>query len=243
MSNINLFKIFICITIILSYNSQEIKEISIEQEIKGELSLDESHAYFSLKIPKDSNRKVLVFATHEENDDKDNKDISFSDPDFYISKENKYPSSRLSSEWYSQRYGPDIITIPPESIKDGDIFYIGIYCQFKCKYYLNSYFTPEIEIKEGIGYITNIKPKETGNLKLHMGEFDELKVIIYFRQRGKIKVLMSKDMPTTQNSFNVIPSWVYGYSIIVKKDTPEYCSNCDYHILIKNEGKNTKIKF
>ena len=239
MSNINLFKIFICITIILSYNSQEIKEISIEQEIKGELSLDESHAYFSLKIPKDSNRKVLVFATHEENDDKDNKDISFSDPDFYISKENKYPSSRLSSEWYSQRYGPDIITIPPESIKDGDIFYIGIYCQFKCKYYLNSYFTPEIEIKEGIGYITNIKPKETGNLKLHMGEFDELKVIIYFRQRGKIKVLMSKDMPTTQNSFNVIPSWVYGYSIIVKKDTPEYCSNCDYHILIKNEGKNT----
>ena len=223
------------------YYAQEIKEIFIEQEIKGELSLDESHAYFFLKIPKDPRpKKILVFATHEENDEKDNnKDISFSDPDFYISKENKYPSSRLSSEWYSQRYGPDIITIPKESVKEDDIFYIGIYCQFKCKYYLNSYFTPEIDIKEGIGYITNIKPKETGNLKLHMDDFDELKVIIYFRQRGKIKVLMSKEMPTTQNSFNVIPSWVYGYSIIVKKGTPEYCSNCDYHILVKNEGKNT----
>jgi hypothetical protein len=72
-----------------------------------------------------------------------------------------------------------------------------------------------------------------------VGEFNELKIIIYFRQRGKIKVLMSKEMPTTQNSFNVIPSWVYGYSIIVKKDTPEYCSNCDYHIFLKNEGKYT----
>ena len=200
MSKINLFKIFICIIILSSYNNQEIKNISIGEEIKGKLSLDESHAYFSLEIKEDTNRKVLVFSTHEENEEKDeNKEISFSDPDFYISKKNKYPSSRLSSEWYSQRYGPDIITIPHESLKEGDIFYIGIYCQFKCKYYLNTYFTPEIEINFGTGYITNIKPKETGNLKLHVKEFDELKIIIYFRQRGKIKVLMNKDMPTTQN--------------------------------------------
>ena len=50
---------------------------------------------------------------------------------------------------------------------------------------------------------------------------------------------MSKEMPTTQNSFNVVPSWIYGYSIIVKKDTKDYCFKCDYHIFIKNEGKNT----
>ena len=239
--NINLFKIFICITIISCYNNQTITDIFLGKEIKGELHLDESHIYFSLKIPAGINKKVLVFTTHEENDNKNNKnkDISFSDPDFYISKNNKYPSSRLSSEWYSQRYGPDIITISPESVKENDIFYIGIYCQFKCRYYLNTYVTNEIEIKEEIGYVLNIKPKETGNLKLHMGVFEELKVVIYFRQKGKLKVLMSKDMPTTQNSFNVIPSWAYGYSIIVKKNTPEYCSNCDYHIFIKNEGENT----
>ena len=240
MSNINLFKTFIYILIFSSYISENITDITLDKEIKGELSLDESHAYYSLVVTEDMNHKILVFSTRQRNDDSnDNEDISFSDPDFYISKENKYPSSRLSSEWYSQRYGPDIITIPPQSVKKDDIFYIGIYCQFKCKYYLKAYVTPDLEIKEGIGYITNVKPKETGNLKLHVGEFDELKIVIYFRQRGKIKVLMSKEMPTTQNSFNVIPSWVYGYSIIVKKDTPEYCSNCDYHILLKNEGKNT----
>ena len=115
--NINLFKIFICLTIISCYNNQTITDIFLGKEIKGELHLDESHIYFSLKISAGINKKVLVFTTHEENDNKNNKnkDISFSDPDFYISKNNKYPSSRLSSEWYSQRYGPDIITISPES--------------------------------------------------------------------------------------------------------------------------------
>jgi hypothetical protein len=98
--------------------------------------------------------------------------------------------------------------------------------------------TKEVEIQEGVDTLFNLKPKETQNLKLHVKDFDELKVIIHFRQKGKIRVFMSKNMPTTQNSFNVIPSWVYGYSIIIKKNTPEYCSHCDYHIYIKNEGKN-----
>ena len=130
MSNINFFKIFIYLIILSSYYCHVIKNITLEQEIRGKLSLDESHAYYLLTIPKDINKKVLVITTHQENDDTNDND-DFSDPDFYISKINKYPSSRLSSEWYSQRYGPDIITISPESVKGGDIFYIGIYCQFK----------------------------------------------------------------------------------------------------------------
>ena len=206
------------------------------------MELDESHEYFLLKIPEGVRNKVLVLITHQDSDSDLSKDDDtlFSDPDFYISKIHKYPSSRLSSEWYSQRYGADIITIPSGSVKEGDIFYIGMYCQFKCRYYLNSYVTFEITIHPGIGYVINIKPNETGNLKLPIHyDFDELKVIVHYRQRGKIRVFMSNEMPTTQNSFNVVPSWIYGYSISVRKNTKEYCSKCDYHIFIKNEGKNT----
>ena len=53
--NINLFKIFICITIISCYNNQTITDIFLGKEIKGELHLDESHVYFSLKIPTGNN--------------------------------------------------------------------------------------------------------------------------------------------------------------------------------------------
>ena len=206
------------------------------------MELDESHEYFLLKLPEDVTNKVLVFTTNQdsESDLSKDDDTLFSDPDFYVSKINKYPSSRLSSEWYSQRYGADIITVPSGSVKGGDIFYIGMYCQFKCRYYLNTYVTFEITIHPGIGYIINIKPNETGNLRLPISkDFNELKVIVHYRQRGKIRVFMSNEMPTTQNSFNVVPSWIYGYSISVKKNSKNYCSKCDYHIFIKNEGKNT----
>ena len=204
------------------------------------MELDESHEYFLLKIPEGKNNQVLVFTTHQKSELPKDDDTLFSDPDFYVSKINKYPSSRLSSEWYSQRYGADIVTVPANSVHEGDIFYIGMYCQFKCRYYLSSYLTKEITISTGIGYILNIRPGETGNLKLPIKtDFEKLKVIIHFHQRGKIRVFMSKDSPSTQNSFNVVPSWVYGYSIIVKKNTKNYCTNCDYHIFIKNEGKNT----
>ena len=226
----------------LSFSScQIIKNITLGEAIKGTMELDESHEYFRLIIPEDINNKVLVFTTKQESEDLPNDDDTyFSDPDFYVSKINKYPSSRLSSEWYSQRYGADIVTVPSGSVHGGDVFYIGMYCQFKCRYYLNSYTTIEITISPNIGYVLNIKPGETGNLKLPIkNEFNELKVIIHYRQRGKIRVFMSKDSPSTQNSFNVVPSWIYGYSIIVKKDTKEYCTNCDYHIFIKNEGTNT----
>ena len=244
MKKLKSFKLlFLILFIYFSFSfCQKIKNITLNEPIKGTMELDESHEYFALKIPEGVRNKVLVLITHQdsESDLSKDDDTLFSDPDFYISKIHKYPSSRLSSEWYSQRYGADIITIPSGSVKEGDIFYIGMYCQFKCRYYLNSYVTFEITIHPGIGYVINIKPNETGNLKLPIYyDFDELKVIVHYRQRGKIRVFMSNEMPTTQNSFNVVPSWIYGYSISVRKNTKEYCSKCDYHIFIKNEGKNT----
>ena len=244
MKKLKSFKLlFLILFIYFSFSfCQKIKNITLNEPIKGTMELDESHEYFLLKIPEGVRNKVLVLITHQdsESDLSKDDDTLFSDPDFYISKIHKYPSSRLSSEWYSQRYGADIITIPSGSVKEGDIFYIGMYCQFKCRYYLNSYVTFEITIHPGIGYVINIKPNETGNLKLPIHyDFDELKVIVHYRQRGKIRVFMSNEMPTTQNSFNVVPSWIYGYSISVRKNTKEYCSKCDYHIFIKNEGKNT----
>ena len=245
MTEIKLLKIqlyYLIFFIISSISCQVIKDIYLGQPIKGTMELDESHEYFKLTIPPNIQNQVLVFTTKQESESNlpENDDTLFSDPDFYVSKINKYPSSRLSSEWYSQRYGADIVTVPSGSVQGGDIFYVGMYCQFKCRYYLNSYVTREITIQPDVSYILNIKPNETGNLKLPIThDFDELKVIVHFRQRGKIRVFMSKDMPSTQNSFNVVPGWIYGYSIIVKKGTKEYCSQCDYHIFIKNEGTNT----
>ena len=140
IKSINLSIQMIFIILILSFlsltYSQKIESIKIGQIVKGKLLFDEGHNYYQLKIPRNESNRILIITTSEDSSINDNTKDSFSDPDFYISKKNKYPSSRRSSEWYSEQYGSDILTIPAESVGEDDIFYIGIYCQFKCKYFL-----------------------------------------------------------------------------------------------------------
>ena len=128
MKIFNYFKFFFLILFIYFFSlssCQIIRNITLGKAVKGTMELDESHEYFLLKLPEDATNKVLVFTTNQdsESDLSKDDDTLFSDPDFYISKINKYPSSRLSSEWYSQRYGADIITVPSGSVKGGDLFY------------------------------------------------------------------------------------------------------------------------
>ena len=225
------------ISFLILITSQEIETIKIGQIIKGSMPLDESHKYYILTIPKSASGKLLIFTTHE--DSSINKDIkdSFSDPDFYISKKNKYPSSRRSSEWFSEQYGSDILSIPSESVKENEIFYIGMYCQYKCKYFLKIETGIETEIKLKETYYLRLKPKETMNYKITIkNEFEKLKVIAYSKTGGKFKLFMNQNSPSSANTYKVIPSWESGYVIIINKDSREYCTNCEYHIIIHNEG-------
>lgn len=217
---------------------QKLKEIKIGNSTSGRLEIDESHTYFFVKIPENYNKKILIINTHENIEKKLESDETFSDPDFYISKINKYPSSLRSSEWFSERYGSDILAIPPKSINPGDIFYIGMYCQFKCRYYLHIYFAKELSLELGTMVDFQIKPHETMNYKLHIDkEFEELNVIANAKDGGKFRMFMNKEAPSSQNTFNVVPSWINGYSIQVSNtNKKQYCTDCDYHILIQNEG-------
>ena len=56
----------------------------------------------------------------------------------------------------------------------------------------------------------------------------------------KFKIFMNKDSPSSANTYKVIPCWDSGYAIIIKKDTEQYCINCEYHIIIHN-GDNTDM--
>ena len=150
--NLSISMLFIILILsFLSYTySQKIEAIKIGQIVKGKSLFDEGHNYYQLKIPRNESNRILIITASEDSSINDNTKDSFSDPDFYISKKNKYPSSRRSSEWFSEQYGSDILTIPAESVWEDDIFYIGIYCQFKCKYFLKveTGFENEIYLKE-----------------------------------------------------------------------------------------------
>ena len=182
---------FILISFILS---QEIIPISIGQTIQGEFPLDESHKYYSLKIPKNASNHLLIITTHEDSATTANTRESFSDPDFYISKKNKYPSSKRSAEWLSEQYGADIMSIPAESVNENDIFYIGMYCQFKCRYFLKIETGKETEINLNQYYNVKLKPQESMNYKIKITQdFEKLKVLSYSFSSGKFKIFMNKN--------------------------------------------------
>ena len=230
---------FLAVIIISETNSQEIVQIKIGEVIKGSLSLDESHKYYQLTIPKNESNRILILTTSEDSSTSQNSKDSFSDPDFYISKVNRYPSSRQSSEWYSENYGSDILTIPAESVGENDEFYIGMYCQYKCRYFLKIETAVETEIKLNEYNYLRLKPKETMNYKIVINKpFDTLKVMGYSANEGKFKMYMNQASPSSANSYDVIPSWESGYVILIKKGSRNYCTNCEYHVILHNEGND-----
>ena len=230
--SILLFSLFCIIT------TQKIKTIKIGEPIKGRMEIDESHEYFQLILPETIEGKILQVTTRQNKDEEIITDEPFSDPDVYISKENKYPSSPRSSDWFSERYGSDVLTIPSEALSPGETLYIGMYCQFKCRYYLNISEAVESEIKlDDFNYVS-LGPHQTMNYKLYIDkDFRELNVVAY-SNNGKFRIFMNKEAPSSQNTFNVIPSWRNGYVFQISEDNKlEYCSKCYYHIVIHNEGK------
>ena len=221
-------------------SSQKIKDLKIGTPIKGRMEIDESHEYFKLVLPESIKGKLLQITTKQNKEEEIKEDEPFSDPDVYISKINKYPSSPRSAEWYSERYGSDVLTIPAESLNPNDVLYIGMYCQFKCRYHLNIKESTESEIYLGQYNFITLQPHETINYKLFVEkEFEELNVVA-FSNNGKFRIFMNKEAPSSQNTFNVIPSWSNGYVFQVKKEnSKQYCTNCYYHIVVHNEGEET----
>ena len=232
--------LYIQLILLILSHSQNLIPISIGQTIQGEFPLDESHRYYSLTIPKNASNQLLIITTHEDSSTSSNTKESFSDPDFYISKKNKYPSSKRSSEWFSEQYGADIMSIPSESVKENDIFYIGMYCQFKCKYFLKIETGKESEMQFKQYYNVKLKSHESMNYKIKITQdFEKLKVFAYSFSNSKFKIFMNKNSPSSANTFKVIPCWDSGYTIIVKQGTEQYCTNCEYHIIVHNGETDT----
>ena len=237
----NLFLFILTFLLTISkISSQKIKDLQIGSPIKGRMEIDESHEYFKLVLPESIKGKLLLITTKQNKEEEIKEDEPFSDPDVYVSKINKYPNSPRSAEWYSERYGSDVLTIPAESLNPDDVLYIGVYCQFKCRYHLNIKESTESELILGQYNFITLQPHETINYKLFIDkEFEELNVVA-FSNNGKFRIFMNKKAPSSQNTFNVIPSWSNGYVFQVKKENPQqYCTKCYYHIVVHNDGEET----
>ena len=226
---------------------EQIKDLELNKTVTGLMLEENSYEFYKLKLPTNVKRgDLLVFTVKESRKGITEGDELFSDPDIHVSKINKYPKGKSKAEWFSQRYGNDILTIPSEEVKPGEIFYIGMYCEFKCRYELNSYLTEELEIE--IGKINSITLKDHSSISYYINipkeNYEEFNLVATSPNLRSFKIFMSKKSPSSQNTIKVIPSWTGGYMISVERYSNDYCTDCQFHVLIESqEEKDVTIQF
>ena len=221
--------------------------MELKTKIKGKMDQNESREYYELKLPKEiPTGSLLVFTVKESRKGiKDGEDL-FSDPDIYVSKTTKYPSNKEEAQWYSERYGNDILTIPSYEIDKEEIFYVCMYCQYKCRYELYSYLSKEAPAEIGKVYAFTLTKKSSISYALYVPESkdkEELTVVASNPSLKNYRIFMAKESPSSQNTFQIIPSWTGGYVISITRYNKDYCIDCTYHILFQTEEKSIDVQF
>ena len=246
-----------CFLLIFLIFSSSIKKINTDENISkliineissGKIDTENTSDFYELSIPEIlPDNELLIFTVNEDKlDINKDKELLFSDPDIYISKIS-FPKIREESDWYSEKYGNDIISIPTKELIGLNKLYISLFCEHKCKYNIKSYFTKELPLKLGI--INSIKlSKDTSIhyfLKISQENFTQLKIVAYSPSKTHFHFLMSKDTKelSTQNSIKAIPFYFGGYMINIERTSKDYCNDCIYHILFQTEDDSTQIKF
>ena len=239
-----LFLFFLLITVT---SDENISELTLNKISSGKINNDNSYDYYKLNleqnIPKNN---ILVFTVKEDKAKINKEEDLFSDPDVYISK-SIFPKQKDESDWFSERFGNDIVTISSKELKDIHSLYISLYCERKCKYNLKAYFTKELEFS--LGQIYSIKLSKHNSIhysfKIKKDNYTQLKIVAYSPEKKHFHFLMNKDKESvsTQNSIKATPFYFGGYMINIEKSSSYYCTNCIYHLLFQTEEDSTKIKF
>ena len=244
LSTLNFFLIFLSIITIIQ---AEYIDLKLNKTETGVLYQDNSFKYYKLKLPEtiEKNKFILVFTVKESRKGVLEGDELFSDPDLHISKI-KFPKNKDDSQWYSQKYGNDILTIPNDQVGPGEEFYISMFCEFKCRYELNSYLAEEVELEMGKIQSITLSGMSSVSYFINIGNenFEELNLVATSPNLKNFKIFMSRKSPSSQNTFKIIPSWTGGYMISVEKYSNDYCTNCKYHILIQSmEDTDVNVQF
>ena len=247
MKSHNFFKyIFLLYSLFLLINcspKQPIFSIQLNVPEKGSLN-DNSYIFYKLtlnEIPLD-NLQNLILRADEDKVEVANNSIQyyFSDPDIFVSQTNEYPKNPETSTWYCNEFGNDIVAISREYVHTNSTFYISVFCKKKCKFILNSYLSVSYQISSFKIYNIHIFPKKSMvyQFKTQSEDFHHLSIQIMGLSSNQYNVYINKEIPSSSNSYTLEPAWFNGYSYDLYKDSPEYCTNCTFYILVKALDKD-----
>ena len=128
--NILFVVIFLFLLKIIISEKETNTKLVLDQIVAGKIDKDNSHDFYELSLPKKIDKNsILVFTANENKINLKEDDIFFSDPDMYISRK-KNPKNKKESDWYSESFGNDIITIPSKDLNTTKL-YLTLFCEKK----------------------------------------------------------------------------------------------------------------
>ena len=243
---INNYALFLTLLmIVLNVISSAPALIALDQVYRGSLS-DKTYAYLKLEIPKmDENNTDSEFLLIEarRNEQQDILDNIFSDPNLYISQKEEYPGPQKST-WSSSRFGDEIISISQNYVKTGAIFYISVYCEFKCNYYLDAKLYKNYVMKDEKAYTVSMIPDDVIKATFKSRkDFNELKINCISLKMKPFRIFVAKKDPSSSNTVSSTPIFINGYSFLIQKGDNFYQTEKEYEILIENKGYKQDLMF
>ena len=238
----NLFVLIFFLTL-LSVISSDPMNFALNETIRGALP-DKSYSYYKLELPEleiSSSKFLLVEARRYI--DQDILDNVFSNPNLFISTTEVYPSPDKNT-WSSDRFGDEIISINEKHVKSGAIFYISIYCEFKCSYILDAKLYNNYQLKEDKIYTVSMIADDVlkGTFKSRKN-FDRLKVNCISSKMKPFRIFLAKKDPSSTNTAPSSPIFTNGYYFLMKKGDPFYEVDQEYEILIENKEFKQDLLF
>ena len=211
----------------------EISTFSLNVPTKGSLT-DNSYHFYQLtlgQIPLNNNQNLILRVDEDKSIETIEKtQYYFSDPDLFVSQENKYPKDPETSTWYCNEFGNDIVAISKEYIYSNSTFYISVYCKQKCNYILNSYLDISYKLEPFTiyGFFIPRKKSMVYEFKTREKDFEHLSIQLMGVSPGQYTAYINREIPSSSKSYVLEPAWSNGYSYDLYKDSKEYCTNCTF---------------
>ena len=240
-SYINILLLFLILKV--SYSRVDLIDISLNQTIKGSLS-GKTYSYYCLVFQEDEvSDSHFLFIEARRNEEQDLLDNIFSDPNIYVSNYHSDPGP-TRNEWSGNRFGDEVISINRIKSYDKKIFYISIYCEFKCNYILRANLIENHIMKPNVLYSVNMLPFDIMKLSFTSRKnYQKMKVnCISFKMRP-FRIYLAKKDPSSTNTIQSTPFFINGYYFLIEKGDKNYGSRQEYNILIENKNYKQDLIF
>lgn len=228
--------------------SKNNKVLNIGSTIEGNILKADVYDTYELNITKDQvNKGSTLQLTVKPLGDY----TRFSDPDLYVSKQDK--PTRLSNEWMSEHFGMDIILIDLSKLnKDGDKLYVSVTCEFgNCPYNLyaqidnivNIPLNVEIQLILNRNQMPIFKVPFNKTITDEDGTTKKIKRIqasIWSTSLTGFKAILKIDGKKNSN-INLSAAWLGAESAIIEDEN--LCDSCNYNLLIYPDSEVSVLYF